>query len=152
MWAASGPFPAPDPPGMSSVFAPRPNDRPPQHENWGSGVIISIGAHLALVGALIWGVHWHSSDQPQGASAELWAAVPEAAAPPPVSAPVETPPPPVPQPPVAAPPPPPVVEAPKPPDIVTERLEEKKKLEKAKADQAKVDKAKLDQEKADKAK
>jgi colicin import membrane protein len=101
---------------MSSILAPRPDDRPPQHEDWSTGVTISIVAHATLIGALAWGLHWRSSPEPVAMAAELWSAVPEAAAPPPV----ETPPPP----PVEAPPPP--VEAPKPPDIVTEQVVEKK--------------------------
>jgi colicin import membrane protein len=103
---------------MSSILAPRPDDRPPQNEEWSTGVTISIIAHASLIGALVWGLHWRSSPEVAVASAELWSAVPESAAPPPVVAP---PPPPV----VEAPPPP--VETPKPPDIVTEKVEEKKK-------------------------
>jgi colicin import membrane protein len=145
---------------MSSILSPRPDDRPPQHEDWGTGVTISIAALLALVGALIWGVHWHSNAEPEGSSAELWSAVPEAAAPPPRTAPepaeepVQTPPPPppAPTPPAPVPPPPPVAQTPKPPDIVTERLEEKKKLKEQQDAQAKLDKAKADQLKADQAK
>ena len=105
---------------MSSILAPRPNDRPPQSEDWASGVTISVIAHLTLIGALVWGLHWKSSPDATPASAELWSAVPEAAAPPPV----ETPP--APPAPVPAPPP---VEAPKPPDIVVEKIPEKKKPE-----------------------
>ena len=105
---------------MTSIFGPRPDDRPPQHEDWGTGVTISVIAHLSLIGALVWGLHWRSSPVEATASAELWSAVPEAAAPPPVEAP--PPPPPAPAP-VPAPPP---VEAPKPPDIVIEKIPEKK--------------------------
>src|ERR1700761_2343355 len=104
---------------MSSILGPRPDDRPPQHEDWSAGVTISIAAHLALVGALWWGLHWHSSSVEVASTAELWSAVPESAAPPPD----ETPPPPPPKPVVETPPPPPV--APKPPDIVTEQIKEK---------------------------
>ena len=104
---------------MSSILAPRPDDRPPPHEDWSTGVTISIIAHASLIGALVWGLHWRSSPEVVASSAELWSAVPEAAAPPPV----ETPPPP----PVVQAPPPPAVETPKPPDIVTEKIEEKKK-------------------------
>jgi colicin import membrane protein len=104
---------------MTSIFGPRPADRPPQTEEWSTGVTISIAAHVALIGALWWGLHWHSSTEEVASTAELWSAVPEAAAPPPV----ETPPPP--QPVVETPPPPPV-ETPKPPDIVTEQIKEKK--------------------------
>ena len=101
---------------MSSILGPRPDDRPPQHEEWSTGVTISIAAHAALIAALYWGLNWHSSTVVTESSAELWSAVPEAAAPPPV----DTPPPP-PAPVVEAPPPPPV-ETPKPPDIVTEEV------------------------------
>ncbi|MBW8757449.1 MAG: TonB C-terminal domain-containing protein [Burkholderiales bacterium] len=106
----------------ASVFGRRPDDRPPRDEDWSTGVTISIVAHATLIGALVWGLHWRSSTQPTESSAELWSAIPETAAP----APVETPPPPPPAPvPVPAPPPP--VEAPKPPDIVTEQVKEQKK-------------------------
>jgi colicin import membrane protein len=104
---------------MSSILAPRPDDRPPQREDWSTGVTISVVAHAALIGALWWGVNWHSATVVSEASAELWSAVPESAAPPPV----ETPPPPPPAP-VEAPPPP--IETPKPPDIVVEQVKEKK--------------------------
>lgn len=103
---------------MTSIFGHRPTDRPPQTEEWSTGVTISIAAHLALIGALWWGLHWRSSSVEVASTAELWSAVPEAEAPPPV----ETPPPP--QPVVETPPPPPV-ETPRPPDIVTEQIKEK---------------------------
>jgi colicin import membrane protein len=100
---------------MSSILGPRPDDRPPQREEWSTGVTISIVAHAALIAALYWGLNWRSSTVATEASAELWSAIPETAAPPPV----ETPPPP--PKPVETPPPPPV-ETPKPPDIVTEEI------------------------------
>ena len=100
---------------MSSILGPRPDDRPPKQEDWSTGVTISIIAHASLIGALVWGLHWRSSTETAAASAELWSAIPETAAPPPV----ETPPPP---PPAPEPAPPPPVETPKPPDIVTEQI------------------------------
>ena len=100
---------------MSSILAPRPDDRPPREEDWSTGVTISIIAHATLIGALAWGLNWRNSPEVVAPSAELWAAIPETAAPPPV----ETPPPP---PPAPVPPPPPPVETPKPPDIVTEEI------------------------------
>jgi len=96
---------------MSSILAPRPDDRPPREEDWSTGVTISIIAHASLIGALVWGLHWRSSPVAVESTAELWSAVPESAAPPPVVAP---PPPPV----VETPP----VEPPRPPDIVTEEI------------------------------
>ena len=100
---------------MSSILAPRPDDRPPREEDWSTGVTISIIAHASLIGALVWGLHWRSSTEVVASSAELWSAIPESAAPPPV----EAPPPPVET-------PPPAVETPKPPDIVVEEVKEKK--------------------------
>ncbi|HEX7688693.1 MAG TPA: protein TolA, partial [Burkholderiaceae bacterium] len=70
----------------SSILAPRPTDRPPPHEPWGRGVAVSVVAHALLIAALWWGVHWHNNEN-EGVSAELWAAVPEAAAPPAVAPP-----------------------------------------------------------------
>ena len=92
---------------MTSIFAPRPDDRPPREEDWSTGVTISIVAHATLIGALVWGLHWRSSEVVVATSAELWSAIPDTAAPPPVVAPpppVETPPPPVPEPLPALPP------------------------------------------------
>ena len=107
---------------MSSVFGPRPDDRPPKQEDVSTGVTISIIAHATLIGALVWGVHWRSSEVASESSAELWSAIPETAAP----APVEAPPPPPAPAPVPVPAPPPPVESPKPPDIVVEQVKEKK--------------------------
>lgn len=139
----------------ASILSPRPDDRPPQREDWGTGVTISIIAHSLLIAALIWGVHWHSNTN-ESASAELWSAVPEAQAPPPMTAP---PPPPEPAPtpaPQPAPPPPPAVAAPKPPDIAIEQEKERQKKLKEQQEQEQQQQqqqqAKLEQEKADKLK
>jgi colicin import membrane protein len=135
---------------MSSILAPRPTDRPPQDEPWGRGVTISVAAHLALVAALWWGVHWRNHE-PEGVSAELWAAVPEAAAPQAVA-----PPPPAPAPaptPAPVPPPPPPVAQTRPPDIVTEQLKEKERQrQQQQQQQQKLEQQKLEQQKADQAK
>lgn len=80
------------------------------------GGMLAIGAHVLLVAAIAWGTRWRSAE-PEGVVAELWAAVPEIAAP--RVEPVPTP----------APPPPPVVREPPPPpppppreaDIATEK-------------------------------
>ena len=88
-------------------------------------------AHVLLIVALTWGVHWKTSTDQPAVQAELWAAVPQQAAPRADPPPEPTPPPP----PVVAPPPPP----PPPPvrqaepdtreaDLAIER--EKKRLEK----------------------
>ena len=52
--------------------------RPPG--GMGRGLVLAIIAHLLLVAALSFGVNWHAS-VPDAAEAELWAAVPQAAAP-----------------------------------------------------------------------
>lgn len=95
------------------------------------GAAMALAAHAALLLALTVGVDWRTHS-PDVVSAELWASVPQSAAPPPVEAPAPTPapaPPPVPAP---TPPPPPVArtEPPPPaPDITVERERERKKAE-----------------------
>ena len=94
-------------------------------------IALAVLAHVLLIGALTWGVHWKTSTDQPAVQAELWAAVPQQAAPRADPPPEPTPPPP----PVVAPPPPP----PPPPvrqaepdtretDLAIER--EKKRLEK----------------------
>ena len=56
-------------------FAP---PRPPARVR---AIVLAVLAHVLLVVALTWGVHWKmSADQP-AVQAELWAAVPQQAAP-----------------------------------------------------------------------
>jgi colicin import membrane protein len=66
-----------------------------------SGLALAIAAHVLLIVAIAWSVHWKASE-PEGVEAELWAAVPQTAAPrveapqpPPQPQPRPTPPPPV---------------------------------------------------------
>jgi colicin import membrane protein len=84
--------------------------RPQRPDGMGRAAMFALLVHVGLLIALAFGVNWRSSE-PAGASAELWAAVPQAAAP----AAVEPPPAPLPLPkplpkvetkPVEAPPPP----------------------------------------------
>jgi colicin import membrane protein len=82
---------------------------------------LAVIAHLILLAALAWGIHWQKDEPMVAAEAELWSRIPEQAAPPP--APVAPPPQPVAPPTVEKPVPP----AAKEPDIVQER--EKKRLE-----------------------
>lgn len=111
-------------------FAP---PRPPARLR---AITLAVLVHAVLIGALTWGVNWkNSADQP-AVEAELWAAVPQQAAPravdtapppPPPPAPVQiAPPPPPPPPPPRAVEPPDTREA----DIAIER--EKKRLEQEK--------------------
>jgi colicin import membrane protein len=113
---------------------------PPPPGGTAQGAALSVLVHGGLVAALAWGVAWRAPP-PVTVSAELWAAVPQQAAPlaeqapPPAPAPATAPlPPPAPAP---APPPPP-----KEADIA---------LEKAKQQKAQQDKAAEKAEKAERA-
>ena len=50
-------------------------------------VALAVLAHLVLIGALTWGVHWKASSDEPAVEAELWSAVPQQAAPRPVAPP-----------------------------------------------------------------
>lgn len=99
--------------------------RPRRPGGMGRGAMFAIGVHVVLLIGIAFGVNWRSSE-PTGATAELWAAVPEVAAPAPV-APV------APPPPVVQPKPEPKVESPPPKPEVNEAeiALEKAKVEKA---------------------
>ncbi len=103
---------------------------------------LAIIAHMLLVAALTWGVRWKRDAVIVTAEAELWSAIPQAAAP----KLVETPsPPPAPEP-VAKAPPPPLV-APKLPDadIVLERDKQRAiKAKQEEKEQAVLDKKRID--------
>ncbi|MDP4300061.1 cell envelope integrity protein TolA [Leptothrix discophora] len=139
--------------------------RPPSPDGMGTGFTLALLVHVGLVAALAYGVAWRRQDV-NTVSAELWAAVPQIAAP--MASPPPPPPPPAPTPapaprPTPAPPPPapPKAEA----DIAIRKAEklkaekekaaqeraEKEKAEKEKADKLKAEKLKADKEKADKA-
>lgn len=128
------------------------NDRdqfsPPRPPARLRAISLAVLVHVVLIGALTWGVNWkNSADQP-AVEAELWAAVPQQAAPraveppPPPPAPLEVRPP--------APPPPPPPRAVEPPDtreadIAIER--EKKRLEQEKkAREQQLEREKRDRE------
>lgn len=123
------------------------------------GVLRALGlailAHAFLLAALTWGVHWKRDAVNVSAEAELWAAIPQQAAP----TPVEVSPPPEPPLPQPAPPPPPPKAAPEieplPPkvDIALEqeklrlqkaRERERDRLEKLKLEKLKLEKLKLE--------
>lgn len=70
------------------TFRPRSSESP-----WAGGALAAL-AHLLLIAALTLGVSWRIH-QPEGGEAELWSAVPQAAAPAPAEAPPPPPPPPV---------------------------------------------------------
>ena len=127
-------------------FAP-----PPQPDLW-RAFVLAIIAHLLLLLALTWGIHWKREAENVTAEAELWSSVPQQAAPavvqpplPVVQAPVvQAPPlpeptPPAPEPEVKVAPPPPV-QARKEPDIALER--EKRKQEQAERRQEELERQK----------
>ncbi len=114
----------------------------------GRGLMLAIAAHVLLVIALAFSVNWHTAPSPVSAAAELWAAVPQTAAPravdvaPPV---VTAPPPPKPVP-RAEPVPPPAPPVPRPDaKIATERAEREQAKRKAaeRDEQDRKDKAAL---------
>ncbi len=118
--------------------APRDAFMPHAPDAFGRGLAMAVAAHLLLVVALSVGVSWHVSP-PEGIEAELWAAVPQMAAPRAVE-PEPPPPPPVPVAKVEPPPEPvktaPVV-APEPDaQIAIEKAKRKKELAKEAAKQA----------------
>ena len=114
--------------------------RPHAPDAFGRGLAFAVAAHLLLVVALSVGVSWHVSP-PEGIEAELWAAVPQMAAPRAAEPePPPPPPPPAPEPKIEPPPEPlkaaPVV-APEPDaQIAIEKAKRKKELAKQAAKQA----------------
>jgi colicin import membrane protein len=98
------------------------------------GAALAVVVHAGLIAALTLGVDWRTHS-PEVVSAELWAAVPQSAAPPPPP-PVVEPPAPTPAP-TPAPAPPPVARTeppPPPPDIALERERKKAEAERKKAE------------------
>jgi len=125
----------------------RPDLKPPRQGRWGGPIGLALVVHALLIVALTWGVSWKRDATPAVFEAELWSALPKAAAPravapppPPAAAPkpipkpapsvpkpVPKPEPPAPEPvPVVAPPPPSPTQA----DIATAQA--KKQAEEAK--------------------
>ncbi|RQO55304.1 cell envelope integrity protein TolA [Paucibacter sp. KBW04] len=123
-------------PSLSPAFAPDPL-RPPDNPGLGRGFAIAAIAHAALLAALSAGVHWRS-ETPPAFEAELWSAVPQAAAPkeqlPPEPEPEAEPTPP-PKPVLAPPPPPPAedLQAEREAEIAIAKAKEKKKQEQLEA-------------------
>lgn len=120
--------------------------RPDNVDSAGAGFVFAAGAHVLLITALAFGVNWQSSE-PVAAAAELWAAVPQVAAPRAVEPPPAPPPPapkPAPEPKVEAPPPP----APAPdPQIAIEKEKAKQKALKAEQDKEAEEKKALEAKK-----
>ena len=77
----------PSPPRAQMVPPPPPADpaddpvrRPPSADSLGLGSTVALIAHAGLIAALAWGVAW-KREEIATVSAELWSAVPQAAAP-----------------------------------------------------------------------
>lgn len=118
------------------TFMPRPA------AGLGRGLAFAVVAHLLLVAALSFGVSWHASP-PEGIEAELWAAVPQMAAP----RAVEPEPPPKPEPrvePPPAPPKPPVAQPEPDAQIAIEKAKKKKELAEKEAEKLAEQKRKED--------
>jgi len=115
----------------------------------GKGTAMALLVHVGLLIALAFGVSWRSQT-PAGVTAELWAAVPQVAAPPAVE------PKPTPQPPQPQPPPPPqpkAEEPPKPAQPDPQIAIEKEKAERKQREQQERERReqeRLEREKADK--
>jgi colicin import membrane protein len=75
-----------------SALAERLEFAPPPQPGMVRAFILAVLAHLVLLAALTWGVNWKRDVQTPAVEAELWASVPQQAAPKPVEVP---PPPPV---------------------------------------------------------
>ncbi|EHR70424.1 TolA protein [Burkholderiales bacterium JOSHI_001] len=117
--------------------------RPQRPGGMGLGSLLALAVHALLVLALALSVRWRTTE-PEGVSAELWAAVPQVAAPP---APRPSPPEAKPEPPAAKVPAPPPV-APAPPQVNEAQIA----IEKAKAERERKELAERDKaEKAEKA-
>jgi colicin import membrane protein len=120
----------------------------------GKGTAMALLVHVGLLIALAFGVSWRSQT-PAGVSAELWAAVPQVAAPPAVE-PKPTPQPPQPQP--TAPPQPKAEEPPKPaqpdPQIAIEKEKAERKQrelrEQQERERERKEQERLEREKAEK--
>jgi len=122
---------------------------PPKAKGLGRAFALAIVAHLVLVAALTLGVQWKRDAPATTIEAELWSAVPQAAAPRLVQA--APPPPPAPAPITKPPPPTPVVKTPD-ADIALERekqkqLAQEKRLAAEKQAQEKLARDKREQEK-----
>lgn len=137
-----------------SLAADRPEFAPPPQRGTPRAVALALVAHVVLIAALTWGVHWKRDAESDAVEAELWSttvqqAAPRLSQPPtPTPAPVPTPAPPPPPPP---PPPAPQVRAPEPPlprepDIALER---EKKLKEQKEREREQEQAKQQQLKAE---
>ena len=118
---------------------------PPSQPGAVPAFALAVLAHVLLMLALTWGITWNRQSEDIVAEAELWAAVPQQAAPRAATAPPVVQAPPLITTPAPPPPPPPVAKvepapSPKPPDIALEL--EKKKQEQAERRQEELERQK----------
>jgi colicin import membrane protein len=116
--------------------------RPRAPDRVGRGAVLALAVHGLLLLGLSISTNWRTRDEPSGADAELWSAVPRVAAPPLPA--VETPAP-TPAPKPEPPPPPAVKPAPPPPPVDREAdiaVEKERKARELKAQQEREDKEK----------
>ncbi|MGI4777538.1 MAG: cell envelope integrity protein TolA [Janthinobacterium lividum] len=140
-----------------SLAADRPEFAPPPQRGTPRAIVFALLAHVVLIAALTWGVHWKRDAEDDAVEAEIWSTTVQRAAqrlsqpPAPTPAPV-TPPPPPPPPALAprpAPPPPPPTPAvraadptpaPRAPDIALEREKKAREQKERELEQARQDK------------
>ncbi len=130
--------------------------RPQRPDGMGRGAMMALLIHLGLLIALAFGVSWRSSE-PTGSSAELWAAVPQVAAPAAVT-PLPPPPPmpkvePKPEPkvePKVEPPPPPPKPDTREADIAIEKAKAAEKEKREELERERLEREKMEQLKAEK--
>jgi colicin import membrane protein len=65
---------------VSAIALPRDTFAPRQPPGMRSGLALAIIVHMLLIAALTWSVRWKTSE-PEGVTAELWAELPQTAAP-----------------------------------------------------------------------
>jgi colicin import membrane protein len=134
---------------LDSTLKRHDNLMPQRPGGIGKGTALALLVHVGLIIALAFGVAWRSQT-PAGVSAELWAAVPQTAAPPPTAAPepkpTPTPTPPQPEPP--QPTPPKVEEPPRPTQaqIDAQIAIEKEKVERKQREQREREQQLLEQQ------
>ena len=130
---------------MNAAVLERDQFAPQKPPGMRSGLALALLAHALLIVALAWSVHWKASE-PEGVVAELWASVPQTAAPraaapePKPTPPPEPKPEPTPAPPpvVATPPPAPVAKPAPPPPV---RVDPQIAIEREKAREREREKA-----------
>ena len=146
-----------------SLAADRPEFAPPPTRGTPRAVALALVAHVVLIAALTWGVHWKRDTESDAVEAEIWSTTVQQAAPrlsqPPAPTPAPAPAPTPAPPPPPPPPPPPQVRAPEPPpprepDIALERekkLKEQKEQKERELEQAQAKQQQLKAEAARKA-